>query len=112
MNEAEEMFAEVQNEGMADIGTAISFEMDGGKFNGIINNPDTSTQMLTGGYQGRSMLVLLATREQFATQPAQKGIVVITAPQVFAQSQWNRMQVDPYGANHYAITVMKQLTTS
>ena len=112
MNEAEEMFAEIQNIGMADVGTAVEFEIDGEKYNGVVSNPDTSTQMLTGGYQGRSMIVILATRDQFSSQPAQKGVMTINSPAVFAQSQWNRMQVDPYGANHYSITVMKQLTTS
>lgn len=111
MNESDEMFAEIQNEGMADVGTAVEFELDGEKYNGVVNNPDTQTQMLTGGYQGRSMIVILATRAQFASQPAQKGVVTINSPQVFAQSQWNRMQVEPYGAAHYAITVMRQLTS-
>lgn len=109
MNETDSMFEEIQNEGMADVGTACEFEIDGERHNGIINNPDTSTQMLTGGYQGRSMMVILATRSQFASQPAQKGVVTINSPQMFNQSQWNRMQVEPYGAAHYSITVMKQL---
>ena len=112
MNETDEMFEEVQNVGMADVGTAVEFDIDGESYSGVISNPDTQTQMLTGGYQGRSMMVIVATREQFASQPAQKGVLVITQPAGFAQSQWNRMQVEPYGANHYSLTIMKQLTTA
>lgn len=111
MNETDAMFEEIQNEGMADIGTAVSFDMDGRKCAGVINNPQVVTEMLTGGYQGRAQMVILATRGQFAAQPAQKGIVVITAPDIFTQGQWNRTQVEPYGAAHYAITVMHQLTS-
>lgn len=106
------MFTEIQNEGMPDVGCAVEFEIDGEKYNATVNNPDTSTQMMTGGYQGRSMMVLLATRDQFASQPAQKGVMTINSPAMFNQSQWNRMQVEPYGAAHYAITIMKQLTPS
>lgn len=110
VNETEDMFNEVQNEGMADIGTAIEFEMDGQKYNGVIDNPDTSTSMMTGGYQGRSVITILATRSQFPSQPSQKGNITVTAPDMFAQSVWARKQVEPYGAAHYAITILHQLT--
>lgn len=109
MNEAESAFEEIQNEGMPDIGTACEFELDGGRFQGIINNPDAATQMLTGGYQGRAEVVILATRSQFATRPAQKGGVSITQPEVFKASLWQRKQVEVFGAAHYAITIMAQL---
>ena len=108
MNEAESAFEEIQNTGMTDIGTACEFEMDGGKFGGIINNPDAATQMLTGGYQGRAEMTILATRSQFATRPAQKGGVTITQPEVFKAALWQRKQVEVSGAAHYAITVMAQ----
>ena len=111
MNETDAMFEEVQNVGMTDLGTAVEFIMDGQKYNGTINNPDASTSMMTGGYQGRSVMIILATRGQFASQPSQRGSVSITAPDMFSQSEWARKQVEPYGAAHYAITVLHQLTT-
>ena len=110
MSETDEMFTEIQDEGMADLGTKVLFEMDGASYAGTMDSPGAVTQMLTGGYQGRSEMVILATRSQFAAQPAQRGIVVITAPEIFSHAQWNRKQVEPYGAAHYAITVMHQLT--
>lgn len=112
MDETGEMFTEIQDEGMGFIGTSVEFELDGkAGYMGIINNPDTATQMLSGGYQGRIELVIMATRQQFATAPAQKGVVTITAPDIFSASQWNRKQVEMQGAAHYAITVMRQLST-
>jgi hypothetical protein len=111
MSESDEMFREIQDEGMADIGTKVEFEMDGGKYYGTINSPEASTQMLTGGYQGRSVMVILATKRQFPTIPSQRGDITITASQDFDASQWTRKQVEVYGAAHYAITVQKQLPT-
>ncbi len=52
MSETDAMFEEVQNEGMRDIGTWIEFELDGTKYAGTINNPNTDTQMLTGASIG------------------------------------------------------------
>ncbi len=112
MSETEDLFCEVQNEGMDFIGVKIQFEMDGGSYVGTLGNPDAATQMLTGGYQGRSQVIIMATRSQFASRPAQKGIVVITAPDIFSKSQWQRKQVDVFGASHYAIEVMMQLPTT
>ncbi len=112
MSETEAMFREIQDEGMSDIGTSVSFAMDGAEYTGVINNPDTLTQMLTGGYQGRSEIVVLATRDQFSAPPAQKGVVTISQPDVLKASQWNRKQVNPYGAAHYAITLLRQLNTT
>lgn len=109
-NETEEMFIEVQNEGMDIIGTRVEFELDGKSgYSGVANNPEPSTQMLTGGYQGYAEMVIYATKSQFAATPAQKGIITVTWDGVFRQSLWNRKQVDTFGASHYAITVMRQL---
>lgn len=112
MSEADEMFTEIQDGGMADIGTKVVFEMDDGTFNGTINNPEVTTQMLTGGYQGRAIMVILATRTQFATMPGQRGVITITAPELFKASQWNRRQVEVFGSAHYAITVQHQQPTA
>lgn len=106
------MFTEIQDEGMADIGTKVVFEMDDGTYNGTINSPEVSTQMLTGGYQGRAVMVILATRNQFAQMPSQRGVLTITAPSLFNASQWTRKFVEVYGAAHYAITVQHQQPTS
>ena len=111
-NEAEELFAEIQDDGMADIGTAVTFAMDGGNYNGIVSSPDAATQMLTGSYQGRSTMVILATRDQFSSPPSQRGVLTINSEGVFKASQWDRKEVNPYGANHYAITVLHQLPTT
>jgi hypothetical protein len=111
-NETEDLFCEVQNEGMTFIGTRVEFEMDGkAGYYGVINDPDEATQMMTGGYQGRAEMVIIATRSQFAGNPGQKGVVTITAPDLFAASQWNRKQVEVFGASHYAIHLMKQMPT-
>lgn len=112
MSESDEMFTEIQDEGMADIGTKVVFEMDDGTYNGTINSPEITTQMLTGGYQGRAIMVILATRSQFPDMPGQRGVITITAPAIFNASQWSRRQVEVYGAAHYAITVQHQLPTS
>ena len=112
VSESDEMFTEIQDEGMADIGTKVEFEMDDGKYSGTINSPEISTQMLTGGYQGRAVMVILATRNQFSSMPGQRGTLTITAPSLFNASQWTRKQVEVYGAAHYAITVQHIQPTS
>ena len=112
MSESEDLFTEIQDEGMADIGTAVSFDMDGGNYNGTIDNPSITTQMLTGAYQGRSVIVILATRDQFSSPPSQRGVLTINSEGVFKASQWDRKEINPYGANHYAITALKQLPTT
>lgn len=109
MNETESAFAEIQNVGMGDIGTACTFEIGGAKYNGIINNPDTATQMMTGGYQGRAVMVIIATRGQFATTPSQRADLTITAPDLFKASQWRMKEVEVFGASHYALTCLHQL---
>jgi len=106
------MFTEIQDVGMTDIGTAVTFTIDDGTYHGTINSPEINTQMLTGAYQGRAVMVILATRTQFDEAPAQRGVVTITAPAMFNASQWTRKMVEPYGAAHYAITVQNQLPTS
>lgn len=110
-NETSDLYDEIQDDGMAMIGTKIQFTMDGETYNGVVNNPASATQMLTGGYQGHSEMVILATRTQFSSPPAQRGEVIITAPPVFDKTQWRRKQVDEYDANHFSITVMRQLGT-
>jgi len=112
VSESDEMFTEIQDEGMADIGTKVVFEMDDGTYNGTINNPEVTTQMLTGGYQGRAVMVILATRSQFSQMPGQRGAITITAPSLFNATQWTRKQVEVYGAAHYAITVQLNQPTS
>lgn len=106
------MFTEIQDVGMPDIGTSVTFTIDDGTYTGTINNPEINTQMLTGGYQGRAVLVILATRSQFTGPPAQRGVITITNPAIFNASQWTRKMVEPYGAAHYAITVQVQLPTT
>ena len=113
MAESDDLFTEIQDEGMADIGTAIEFEMDGKQgYHGVIDHPSTATQMLTGAFQGRSEIVIMATRDQFATPPSQRGVLTINSPAVFRATHWERKQVDPFGAAHFAITAMRQLPTT
>lgn len=108
MNESDEMFTEIQDEGMADIGAFVDLDMDGKKYRGTLSAPDAATVMMTGNFQGRSVIVVRATKDQFASPPPQRGIVLIT-DQNGDESEWQRKEVSVDEINHYVLTLLRQL---
>lgn len=111
MSESDDIFTEIQDEGMADIGCAVQVDMDGNSYQGTINSPDAATMMMTGAYQGRSVLQIRMTKTQFATPPAQRGEVLLT--DAYGQeTQWQRKEVSVEEVAHYVMTILRQLPTT
>lgn len=108
MSESDEMFTEIQDEGMADIGTRVLITVDGKTYKGIINPPETTSQMMSGGYQGRAVIIVRATRDQFATSPAQRSDILLT-DSYGQETQWRSKEVAVDESAHYVFTLLKQL---
>lgn len=108
MSEADTAFAEIQD-GMAAIGTAVKFTCDGAAYSGVLGSTDLTTQMLTGGYNERSQILIRATKGQFGAPPVQHGPIVITAPSPYSGMQWARKEVSIDEVAHYVFTLMRQV---
>lgn len=106
-NEIDEAFEDVQT-AMTAIGTTVTFQCDGAEYQGVIGTSDVATQMLTGGYQGRSQLVIRATKPQFNAMPAQRGQVIVFGADGKSTTAWDRKQVDSDEPSHYVFTLIKK----
>ena len=95
--------------GMGLVDANVTFTYFGGQYTGTPGTADQATQMLTGGYNGRSHLVIRATRDQFGTPPPQRGpVLVINADGT--QTPWECKEVNPDELAFYVFTLNRQIT--
>lgn len=107
VSETDDSFADVQ-EGMGLIGAGVTLTMDGGVYSGIYGSPDLATQMLTGGYQGRSHLVIRSLKSQYSAPPPQTGAVLVTDSSG-KDTQWQRKEVAIDDLAYYVLTLIRQI---
>ncbi len=99
--EAESIIAEANLNGFGE-----QFTLNGRCYVGTWNTPDIQTQMLTGGFQGRTEMTIVAHRSQFATQPGQRDGKITRRKD---NTLWQIKEVTVDSSTHYLIHVNRQL---
>ena len=107
-NESDAAYSEIE-QALVNLGAGVTFECDGGMYQGVLDAPDNNTDMMTGGFQGRTMIRLTATQSQFSAIPRQRGEVIITNARTGEKQQWQRKEVALDGANLFTFTLIRQL---
>lgn len=105
MSEIDTAFEDVEK-AMAPLGTAVTFTVGGKNYAGVIGTSDLATQMLTGAYNGRSQLVIRATKPQFIAAPPQRGLVMVYGSDG-SKEQWECKEMDPNQQSHYVFTLIR-----
>jgi hypothetical protein len=101
IDEAESIIAEANTKGLGE-----QFTLNGKTYWGGWNTPDLQTQMLTGGFQGRTEMTIVAHRKQFASIPGQRDGKVL---RVKDNTLWEIREVSVDSHTHYTIHVIRQI---